>query len=128
MSVAVLGAGPSGLVAAKEALENGLTPTVFEKEKELGGVWHPKTGAVWDRMRTNISKFTTVFGDTNYPEDTSELFPNSSSVQKYLNDYVDKFELRNYIQFHTEVVSVESDKNSGNSQGIKYIHSTFCSF
>jgi len=30
--VAIIGAGPAGLVAAKEALANGLQPVIFEKQ------------------------------------------------------------------------------------------------
>lgn len=112
ITVAILGAGPSGLVATKEALANGLTPTVFEKQDELGGVWHPVTGAVWSTMRTNISKFTTVFGDTPYSSDT-EMFPSSRSVFQYLNDYADEHGLRKHIRFGTEVVSVEPTGDFG---------------
>jgi glycine/D-amino acid oxidase-like deaminating enzyme len=35
--IAVIGAGPSGLVAAKEALEAGFDATVFEASDDLGG-------------------------------------------------------------------------------------------
>lgn len=57
-------------------------------------------------MRTNISKFTTVYGDRQYPNDT-EMFPSSSSVFCYLNDYADEFKLRDHIKLQSEVVSVE---------------------
>jgi cation diffusion facilitator CzcD-associated flavoprotein CzcO len=36
--VAVIGAGASGIVAAKTLLEHGYTPVVFEKGREIGGV------------------------------------------------------------------------------------------
>jgi flavin-dependent dehydrogenase len=31
--VAIIGSGPSGLISAKCAVENGLLPVVFEKKK-----------------------------------------------------------------------------------------------
>ena len=37
--VAVIGAGPSGLVTIKELLEEGHAPTCFEKAEGLGGVF-----------------------------------------------------------------------------------------
>ena len=43
--VAVIGAGPSGLVAAKHALEAGFDVTVFEASDDLGGQWHTTAAA-----------------------------------------------------------------------------------
>lgn len=39
LNVAVIGAGPSGLVSAKYALEHGFKVTVFEQSEEVGGIW-----------------------------------------------------------------------------------------
>lgn len=39
LNVAVIGAGPSGLVSAKYALEQGFRVTVFEQGEEVGGIW-----------------------------------------------------------------------------------------
>jgi dimethylaniline monooxygenase (N-oxide forming) len=38
-SVAIIGAGASGLVAAKVLLEDGFNVTVFERQGQLGGIW-----------------------------------------------------------------------------------------
>jgi len=38
MKVIIFGAGPAGLTAAYEACKNGLTPAVFEKDKDVGGI------------------------------------------------------------------------------------------
>ena len=38
--VAIVGAGPSGLVAAKHALQAGFDVAVFEASDDLGGQWH----------------------------------------------------------------------------------------
>ncbi len=38
--VAIIGAGPGGLAAAKHALEAGFDVTVFEASDDLGGQWH----------------------------------------------------------------------------------------
>ena len=48
--VAILGAGPSGLASCKAALEEGLVPVVFEKQRSLGGLWseHGKAGEAWN--------------------------------------------------------------------------------
>lgn len=39
LNVVILGAGPSGLVSAKYAIEQGFKVTVYEQGEEVGGVW-----------------------------------------------------------------------------------------
>ena len=73
-SVAVIGAGPAGLVAAKELLEAGLRVTVFDRRRNVGGMWAssppsspfasavvPGAGSGIARtsppMRTNLSRY-----------------------------------------------------------------------
>ena len=38
MKVIIFGAGPAGLTAAYESSKKGLTPVVFEKDKDVGGI------------------------------------------------------------------------------------------
>ena len=38
-SVAIVGAGASGLVCAKVLLDDGFDVTLFDKQRELGGIW-----------------------------------------------------------------------------------------
>ena len=65
--VAVIGAGVSGLAAAKYLLDEGLEPVVFEQKSEIGGLWNyheelPDGGGVMYRsLRTNTSKQTLAF-------------------------------------------------------------------
>ena len=52
MLVAVIGGGAAGIVTAKCLRDEGLEILVFERQKELGGVWahcNPE-------MRCNVSK------------------------------------------------------------------------
>ena len=41
LEVAVIGAGTSGLVAARHLIHAGLRPTIFEAAKTIGGAWTP---------------------------------------------------------------------------------------
>jgi cation diffusion facilitator CzcD-associated flavoprotein CzcO len=59
LRVAILGAGPSGIVAAKYAQEHGIIPVVFEKRAQPGGLWAQGT-AIWDDMHTNVSKYSVM--------------------------------------------------------------------
>ena len=62
-TVAIIGAGPSGLTAAKAAIECGLSPSIFEKSSNLGGLWKSETRYVWNELHTNLSRHTCIFSD-----------------------------------------------------------------
>lgn len=44
-TVVVIGAGPSGLTAARRLKEAGLEVTVFERRSRIGGLWYVQSGA-----------------------------------------------------------------------------------
>lgn len=117
--VAILGAGPSGLAACKAALEEGLVPVVFEKQRSLGGLWseHGKAGRmalvlswqVWSSLRTNLSKcawlsgalepwrYTCAFSDFPWPKEASD-FPRAEEVRRYLHDYAEAKQLLSRVR------------------------------
>ncbi len=103
--VAIIGAGMSGLAAAKYILECGMTPIVLEKENDLGGLWHPQTGAVWHSLRTNTSHFTCMFSDFPWKPGT-QINPNQKEVFEYIKSYVAHFNLEPHIQFKTQVNNI----------------------
>lgn len=105
-SIAIIGAGPAGLVAAKSALECGLKPQVFEKAARIGGLWKPTTGFTWNRMQTNLSRYSCMFSDFPWKA-SAPLFPNQSEVYDYLQDYSQNFDLNSHIQFNAEVLKIE---------------------
>src|SRR5918992_228034 len=86
--VAVIGGGPSGLVAAKSLQEEGLEPVVFEQADGVGGQWHaPSThSGVWPGMRANTSKTLDAFSDFP-PAETLPMFPRVEELSDYLQSY-----------------------------------------
>jgi len=105
--IAILGGGPSGLAACKAALEEGLQPTVFEQAAGVGGLWRSDgAGKVWNAMRTNLSKFTCAFSDDPWPGEAPD-FPSAMEVQAYLEQYASKHGLRQHVQLHSRVTSLE---------------------
>lgn len=105
-SVAVLGAGPSGLAAAKALLECGLRPVVLERATIGGGMWAAAGRGAWsDFARTNISRYSCVFSDLGWPPD-SEVFPIRRDLARYLRSYADVFDLSRHVRFGTRVQSV----------------------
>jgi len=108
--VAIIGAGPSGIVAVKECIANSLQPIVFEKEDDLGGLWNPKTGGTWHGMQTNLSRFSCSFSDFPWPSSSPE-FPTQQQVFQYFCDYVSHFSLQKYFQFNTSVKNIKQTHN-----------------
>src|SRR6476469_2235740 len=79
--VAVIGAGPGGLVAAKHAIQAGFEVSVFEAGDDLGGQWNTTAAhsGTWPGMRTNTSRAMTAFSDFA-PPDTHELNPYAEQI------------------------------------------------
>ena len=62
--IAVIGAGPSGLVAAKHLTAAGYKVTVYEKSSSIGGTFVHKA---YDDGRLVSSKYLTPFSDLRLP-------------------------------------------------------------
>lgn len=102
-NIAIIGAGLGGIAAAKSCLEYGLTPTVFEKSSHIGGVWSgADNGSAWNGMHTNLSKWSCMFSDFPWSDETQE-FPFQNEVAQYLRDYSDAFHVTPHINLNSEV-------------------------
>lgn len=108
-SVAVIGAGPGGLVSARWLQAHGFEPTVFEQAATLGGQWTGLPGAsgVWPGMYTNTSRILTAFSDLAH--DGGETFLANSDVLAYLKRYAETFGLDNRIRLRSKVTQVWRD-------------------
>ncbi len=104
-SVAIIGAGPSGLVAAKEAKECGLTPTVFEQDSTIGGIWKPDEGKTWDSMKVNNVRHAVSFSDYEWNDNAND-YPNQKDVYNYLCTYAETFDINNCVQLNSQVTQV----------------------
>jgi dimethylaniline monooxygenase (N-oxide forming) len=102
--VAVIGAGPSGLLAAKHALEAGFDATVFEASDDLGGQWNTPAAhsGIWPGMHTNTSRAMTAFSDFPGPDD-GLLHPPAEQIHGYLREYAAHFGVTPRIRFGTRV-------------------------
>jgi dimethylaniline monooxygenase (N-oxide forming) len=102
-NVAVIGAGPGGLVAARWLLSQGFEPTIFEQAPMLGGQWTGLDGrsGVWPSMHTNSSRVLTAFGDLEH--ETDLVYPSNRDILDYLRRYAETFGLVARIMFGTQV-------------------------
>jgi dimethylaniline monooxygenase (N-oxide forming) len=101
--VAVIGAGPGGLVAARWLLAQGFEPTIFEQGPVLGGQWTQIRGqsGVWPSMHTNTSRILTAFSDLEPARDV--VYPSNNDVLDYLNRYADTTGVTPHIRFNARV-------------------------
>ena len=102
-SVAVIGAGPGGLAAARWLLSQGFEPTIFEQSPTLGGQWTGQDGVsgIWPTMHTNTSRILTAFSDLEHESDV--VFPPNRDILTYLHRYAETFGLTSRIRFGTRV-------------------------
>ncbi|KAI4323517.1 hypothetical protein L6164_023115 [Bauhinia variegata] len=127
VKVAVIGAGVSGLSAARELQREGHRVVVFEKHHRIGGAWvyDPRTesdplsvdpnretihSSLYLSLRTNLPR--PLMGFLDYPfskEETGDprTFPGHEEVLRFLDKFADEFGLHSLIRFNTEVVRVE---------------------
>jgi dimethylaniline monooxygenase (N-oxide forming) len=67
-TVAIIGAGPSGLVTARWLKRESFEPVIFEQGDGLGGQWtgDSRYSGIWPWMRTNTSRLMTAFSDLRH--------------------------------------------------------------
>ncbi|MGH6915179.1 MAG: flavin-containing monooxygenase, partial [Geminicoccales bacterium] len=112
--VAVVGAGPAGLVAARFLKAQGFKPILFDPGGRVGGQWDRTTAAsgIWPDMRANTSRIMTRFSDLDYPDGTP-AFPHNEQVRDYLGAYAEKLDLLPAIRFGTTVDHIVRDPAGG---------------
>ena len=94
--VCVIGCGPSGLVAVKECLDNGLEVEAFDKSKGVGGVF----AAAYEDGFLTTSNFFTAY--SSFPcgiEDLPARFWSFTEYQDYLRRFARHFKLEKHLHF-----------------------------
>jgi hypothetical protein len=108
--VCVIGAGPSGLAAAKNCVVEGLPVVVFEQHDQVGGNWvfNASTGhsSVYDNTHIISSKAWSQYEDFPMPADYPD-YPSHRQMQAYFSAYAAHFGLLSVIRFHHRVLKVE---------------------
>jgi hypothetical protein len=114
-NVCVIGAGGSGLVAAKELLDEGHRVTCFERYDQLGGVFCPSVDAnrpgAYDSTKLTISNYMMNFSSFPPPRQQERRYWSAGEYHRYLTDFARHFDLDRVICYRTEVVSVKRADN-----------------
>jgi cation diffusion facilitator CzcD-associated flavoprotein CzcO len=99
----IIGAGYAGNGVAKAFADAGIPYDQLERNAYVGGNW---ADGVYDSTQIISSRDSTQYADFPMPRDYPD-FPSREQVLDYLNAYVDRFGLREWIEFETEVVRCE---------------------
>ena len=102
--VCVIGAGVSGLAAAKAFAARGHKVSIVEKSADLGGVWEPARSYpdVQTQSPKDLYRYTDKAMPDSYPE-----WPKGPQVHAYLSDYAGGHGLDRMLRFNTAVVAME---------------------
>jgi cation diffusion facilitator CzcD-associated flavoprotein CzcO len=108
----VIGAGSSGIAAAKALHERGIPFDCFEKSDRVGGNWVFKNSngmsSSYRSLHINTSRERMAYSDFPMPESYPQ-FPHHTHIAAYFDAYVDHFGLRERITFRTGVEHVARD-------------------
>jgi dimethylaniline monooxygenase (N-oxide forming) len=105
-SVCVIGAGSSGIAAAKALHERGIPFDCFEKSDRVGGNWvfgnTNGMSSAYRSLHINTSRDRMEYSDYPMPKSYPD-FPHHTHIAAYFDDYVDHFGFRDRIAFETGV-------------------------
>ncbi|XP_050226427.1 flavin-containing monooxygenase FMO GS-OX-like 3 isoform X2 [Mercurialis annua] len=127
--VAVIGAGPAGLVTARELRREGHKVTVFERQNKVGGTWVYSSEAesdpmsidpnrnvihssVYESLRMNFCREVMGYGDYPFIAKKDDItvdpnkYPCHREVFQYLQDFAKEFNIEELVRLETEVVYV----------------------
>ncbi|KAN0024135.1 hypothetical protein ACTFIV_008533 [Dictyostelium citrinum] len=113
--VAVIGAGPSGIVSAKTAIECGFEVVLFEKNDNIGGVWSiGESGKAWENMKTHISYVSMSYSDFGWDvsNERKPFHPTKEEMFKYLYDYSKHFKVLENTRLNTTIISISQINNN----------------
>ena len=109
-TVAVIGAGSSGIAAAKALHERGVPFTCFEASDRVGGNWvfGNKNGmsAAYRQLFINTSRDRMEYSDYPMPKSYPD-FPHHTQIAAYFDAYVEHFGFRDRIRFETKVARAQ---------------------
>ncbi len=106
----VIGAGASGITAAKNLLALNIPCDVIEREDNVGGNWYfgKPNSSVYQSTHLISSKTMSAYTDFPIPDDYPDYL-NHEQVLAYLRDYARHFNLYEHITFNTSVTQVTRD-------------------
>lgn len=106
---AIIGAGPSGLSAARALQKAGIEFDGFEASRGVGGLWdieNPRS-TMYESAHLISSRTTTEFAE--FPMRSAADYPSHRELIAYFREFADRFGLTERFRFDTTVTSLERD-------------------
>ncbi|MCE0762078.1 NAD(P)/FAD-dependent oxidoreductase [Pseudonocardia kujensis] len=106
LSVVIIGAGISGLIAGLRLQQAGVPFTILERNNEVGGVWLTNTypGA-------GVDTPSYLYSFSFFPRNWSTHFGKRDEMAAYTAEMADHFDLRRHIEFGVSVDSATWDEH-----------------
>lgn len=104
---AVIGAGPSGLAAARALTRRGIGVDGYEASHGVGGLWdisNPRS-TMYESAHLISSRTTTEFAE--FPLRTDVDYPGHRVLCEYFREYADRFGLTALFRFRAAVTRLE---------------------
>jgi len=102
--VVIMGAGVSGLLAARKLQEMGVPFVILEKNSDLGGTWLENT-----YPGCGVDTPSHLYSYSFFRRKWSTYFGRRDEVIDYLRDVADDTSLEDFIEFDTEVTAATYD-------------------
>jgi cation diffusion facilitator CzcD-associated flavoprotein CzcO len=98
--IAVIGAGPVGLIAGRELLRQGFRDfTIFEKEDAVGGTWHVHS---YPGLACDVKAHAYTFTGVGNP-DWSASYVGQAEIEAYLQRCAREFGLEPHLRLDTRI-------------------------
>jgi dimethylaniline monooxygenase (N-oxide forming) len=114
LRVCVIGAGSSGIAAAKALHEARIPFDAIEASDRVGGNWVFENtngmSSAYEGLYINTSRDRMQYSDFPMPKSYPD-FPHHTQIAKYFDDYVDHFGFRDRIRFRTSVEHAAEDSD-----------------
>ncbi|RSL74161.1 hypothetical protein CEP53_000504 [Fusarium sp. AF-6] len=113
VDVLIVGAGFGGIGQAYALRNHGLSIKVIDSLHDIGGTWLTN---VYPGATSDTESFVYRF---SWDKDDLQTYPWSRrylkqpEILEYLRHFVEKHDLRKYMQFNTEMLSATWDEGSG---------------
>ncbi len=112
--VIVIGAGVAGIYQIKRLTDMGVNAVVLEGNDDLGGTWYKNR---YPGARFDSESFTYGYSFSQELLDEwhwTEMFSPQPETLKYLEYVVDKFDLRQHMEFNCKVEAMHFDEGTDN--------------
>lgn len=109
LPVCIIGAGSSGMAAAKALLARGVPFEGFEIGSDIGGMWRYQNdnglSSAYRSLHIDTSRGNLGYPDHPLPDDCPD-FPSHEEVLAWLESYAQRFDLKRHFRFGCAVQQV----------------------